>query len=279
VEAAWEIAGGRGAAPIELPAIIESLHAGSLVIDDIEDGSAYRSGGPALHVAFGVPRALNAGSWLYFWPHALLERLRLPAALELAARRRIGRTLLDCHAGQALDLGVRVFGLEQIQVPNVVRAITRLKTGGLAEAAAALGAIAAGARASVVSELELFGRELGVGLQMLDDIGGLVREDRCHKGHEDLVLARATWPFAWAARELSRSAYGEIAIMSREVHARELHPEHLAEVLRDALGSDPAARARQHLSDAHERLERECGRSAATSELRRMLHELEVAHV
>jgi hypothetical protein len=63
------------------------------------------------------------------------------------------------------------------------------------------------------------------------------------------------------------------------VHARDLHPEHLAEALRDALGPDPAARARRHLTAALDRLERGCGRSPASAELRRMIHELEQAYV
>jgi geranylgeranyl pyrophosphate synthase len=279
VEAAWSIGGGRGEPPPELGAVIEALHAGSLVIDDIEDGSAYRRNAPALHCAYGLPRALNAGCYLYFWPHALLERMQLPPGVELAARRRIGDTLLGCHLGQALDLGVRVFELEQRDVPRVVRAVSRLKTGNLAEAAAALGAIAAGARSEVAQALTSFGRELGVGLQMLDDLGGLLREDRCHKAHEDLLGARATWPFAWAARELSPEKYAPLAGMCGDVHARRLHPEHLVEALCDELGPEPARRARNHLALALDRLEADCGRSSATGQLRRMLHELEAAYV
>src|SRR5262245_53682692 len=46
---------------------VESIHAGSLVIDDIQDGSVLRRGAPTLHREIGVPLALNAGNWLYFW--------------------------------------------------------------------------------------------------------------------------------------------------------------------------------------------------------------------
>src|SRR5262245_55119977 len=40
---------------------IEFIHAGSLIVDDIEDGSAMRRGRPALHVRYSMPIALNAG--------------------------------------------------------------------------------------------------------------------------------------------------------------------------------------------------------------------------
>src|SRR5688572_14795181 len=48
--------------------VVELIHTGSLVVDDIEDGSSTRRGRPALHVRYGLPLELNAGNWLYFWP-------------------------------------------------------------------------------------------------------------------------------------------------------------------------------------------------------------------
>lgn len=279
VDAGWSIAGGRGSAPVELVGIVEALHAGSLIVDDIEDGSAYRRGAPVLHGVWGLPRALNAGCWMYFWPDALLDRMRLAPALELALRRRIGSTLMACHAGQALDLGVRVFDLDAADVPRVVRASARLKTGSLTELAATLGAIAAGARSELSSAIASFGRELGVGLQMLDDLGGLTSEKRCHKGHEDLVLARATWPWAWLATEPGAPGFDELSRLSREVHARATHPEQLAEALRERLGPEPQLRPRRHLEQAHARLESTCGKTPASAALARALEEMESAYV
>ena len=59
--------------------VVELMHAGSLIVDDIEDGSEMRRGRPALHVQYGVPLALNAGNWLYFWPFELLKDAGLAA--------------------------------------------------------------------------------------------------------------------------------------------------------------------------------------------------------
>ncbi len=107
VEIAWQLSGGASKTPIVLSLLVEILHAGSLVIDDIEDGSPYRRGKPALHAMCGVPVALNTGNWLYFWPFALLSRLGFPAPEELELSREIVRTLMACHCGQGLDLSVR----------------------------------------------------------------------------------------------------------------------------------------------------------------------------
>jgi hypothetical protein len=54
--------------------VVEFIHAGSLVVEDIEDGSRIRRGRVALHVRYGMPVALNAGNWLYFWPFELLKK-------------------------------------------------------------------------------------------------------------------------------------------------------------------------------------------------------------
>jgi len=42
--------------------VIEGLHMGSLIIDDIQDNSSQRRQGPCVHVMFGVPLAINAGN-------------------------------------------------------------------------------------------------------------------------------------------------------------------------------------------------------------------------
>lgn len=237
VDLAWELAGQRGAPPNELRWVVEVLHAGSLIVDDIEDDSTYRRGELALHKKWGLGRALNAGSWLYFWSDALLEHMELAPPIELAVRRLTDRTLLRAHQGQALDLSTRIFDLAQADVPNVVSVTTRLKTGALMQLASSLGAVAAGGPRPVVSALARFGNELGVALQMLDDLGGIVSEARCHKGHEDLLGGRPTWPFAWAARSVDERRYAELVVAARRVHRRELHPEVLASDLRSLVAS------------------------------------------
>ncbi|MEZ4220225.1 MAG: polyprenyl synthetase family protein [Polyangiaceae bacterium] len=278
VQAAFTIGGGREMAP-ELPAIIEAIHAGSLIIDDIEDDSAYRRGAPALHVRYGMARALNAGSLLYFWPHELLGRIQLHATVELAIRRAIDRTLFAAHHGQALDLSVRVTSLGQAEVEKVVSTTTRLKTGALVGLAAEIGALAAGAPAEVTRSLARFGQALGVGLQMADDWGGLASESRCHKGHEDLLLSRPTWPWAWAAQRLEPAAYARLLAQAQKVHDHELHPEHVSEALRDTLTRYAPAVIHQTLTRATRELAHVVGPSAALTDLEAQVRVLEASYV
>lgn len=257
VEVAYQVsASGESAAmPERLPLLVEILHAGSLIIDDIEDASTQRRGRPALHLLVGLPLALNAGNWLYFLPHSVLERMQLAPHIELEVRRVLDRGVLRCHYGQALDLAAKLGSLAQREVHEAVSLSTRLKTGSLLELAAELGAATAGAPTFVRRELCAFGRSYGVALQMLDDASGLYDERRAHKGHEDLLLGRPTWPWAWLSRRLDELSYSRLQHRAREVEQRDLHPEVLAGALRKELGGSPYPAIHQHLSRAFTRLQ------------------------
>lgn len=251
VQVAFEVsAGGAGQMPDTLPLIVEALHAGSLIIDDIQDDSKTRRGRPALHLLCGVPLALNAGNWLYFLPHRLLEELRLEGTIELELRRSIERCALRCHYGQALDLGVRLGALGQSEVFGVVSLSTRLKTGSLLELAAELGATAGGAPPEVRAALAGFARRYGVALQMLDDLSGLYRPERVAKGHEDLLNGCPTWPWAWLSERLDQVSYSRLQHQAQAVTRRELLPEVLASSLRKHLGEAPHRQVQLELGRA-----------------------------
>lgn len=279
VEVAYQASCKDDAAmPEQLPLLVEILHAGSLIIDDIEDSSTHRRGKPALHLMVGVPLALNAGNWLYFLPHSVLERLALPAEAELEVRRVLDRGVLRCHYGQALDLGVRSSGLGQREMYEVVSLSSRLKTGSLLELAAELGGAAAAAPAKLRAELGEFGRSYGVALQMLDDVSGLYEERRAHKGHEDLLNSRPTWPWAWLSRRLDEVSYSRLQHRAREVERRDLHPEVLARALCKALGDSPYRAIHAHLNQAFARLERHVGSRRLLDPLAEEIERLEHAY-
>jgi geranylgeranyl pyrophosphate synthase len=259
VQIAYDLAQGSSAPamPAQLPLLVEALHAGSLIVDDIEDDSKSRRGEPALHVLVGLPLALNAGNWLYFLPHRLLEELGFEADIELELRRAIDRSVLRCHYGQALDLGVRLGSLAQREVYGVVSLSTRLKTGSLLELAAEVGAIAGGAEPNLRATLATFARRYGVALQMLDDASGLYHPGRAQKGYEDLLNGCPTWPWAWLAEQLDQLSYSRLQHQARDVVRRELEPEALTASMRRHLGDYPREHIQHELSNALEELEKQ----------------------
>ncbi len=278
VRLGWELSGRNAPPPPELALIIEALHSGSLVIDDIEDGSTERRGAPALHCAYGVPLALNAGNFLYFWALELLSRLALPPITELGLHRAFSRTLLACHQGQALDLSVSIASLSQADVLPTVSAVTRLKTSKLCELAAHMGAIAAGASQIKAQAIADFGSELGAGLQMLDDLGGIASERRATKGYEDLRHGRPTWLWAWSAQTLDPRAYAKLQQLGQRVSSGREAPEPLAGALRSAVGRHGRIEAHARLVSAMTRLAQAVPESRILAELEHELARLEKSY-
>lgn len=259
VELCWQLAGGVGRCPDALPAVIEVIHAGSLIIDDIEDGSTERRGAPTVHRLFGVPLALNAGNWLYFWALELLGEMDLPAHVALDLHRRLGRMLVQGHAGQALDIDANVERLAQGLVPEHVAHLSRLKTGSFVGLAAAVGAVSAQASAPVVDAVERFGLALGGGLQMLDDLGNLVGRRQGAKRHEDLRHGRATWIWAWYAEVATPREWRDAMRRLRDVRAGTEDADVLASFLLARVGLHGRQRVRQVLSIGFESLRHATG--------------------
>lgn len=189
--------------------ILEVLHAGSLIIDDIEDGTSFRRGEKALHLQVGVPIALNAGNWLYFLPFQKIEQMNLPLSCRARIASECQKTLLRAHYGQALDVGIPIDTVPQEKAASLSLAAMELKSGVLAGFALKLGALAAHCEEPWFEELDRIGRRLGLSLQMFDDIGNLSSKANSEKKGEDLKLRRPSFLFAVASESLSNSQYRE----------------------------------------------------------------------
>jgi geranylgeranyl pyrophosphate synthase len=109
----------------------------------------------------------------------------------------------QCHEGQAIDLATRIDEVTPRQAQVTALAISRWKTGRLASLAAWCGAHAAAGDPQTLQAVAAFGCRVGICLQMKNDLDELCElidgSDRC----DDLRNRRVTWPWAWAAGELS----------------------------------------------------------------------------
>lgn len=191
--------------------ILELVHAGSLIVDDIEDGSENRRGAPSVHNLYGVPVALNAGNWLYFLTFRKIDELPISESARAQLLRECHRMLLRAHFGQALDVGISIDSVPQHRLREVTLASIELKSGVLAGFALKIGSLVAGATEETASQLDLFGRRLGVALQMYDDIGNLSSSHNAAKALEDLKLKRLSFVVATAAQKLEAEAFGDFS--------------------------------------------------------------------
>lgn len=183
---AYAACGGQGDAPAALD-VIELLHTASLVIDDIQDGSATRRGGPAAHVAHGIPVALGAANAAYFRALAFLRNV-LPPALRLRAYDMLTGEMFAAHLGQALDLGLAQPGAKAAASERHYEILARAKTGALVRIAARLGAIAAAASEDDERALSDWAGEIGLAYQIRDDV-----EDAAGEGG-DVEAGRLSYP-------------------------------------------------------------------------------------
>jgi len=227
VEVGWRLGGGHAThtPPAELAAAIEILHAGSLVIDDIEDDAELRRGEPALHRRYGTALAINTGNWMYFWAFTLLDRAPLGAVTRAHLTRAMLGATMACHAGQALDLGTDVTRIARDRLRTIVERSTTLKSGSLVALALQLGAIAAGASPDRLAAITEFGSAFGLGLQMLDDLGTVTSATRiAQKSREDLLNLRLTWAWVWASERADDASWRRLQVGARMLaEARDDH--------------------------------------------------------
>jgi geranylgeranyl pyrophosphate synthase len=186
---------------------IEKLHAGSLIIDDIQDQAQSRRGRQSLHVKFGVPVSINMGNWLYFSGLEHLAQIPLPQDKRCEVLERAIAVTRQCHEGQALDLALTIDSLPQVDVPEVVATITAWKTESLTGLAAWLGAYVAGGDLERCRGIGEFGRRLGSVLQIQNDFTELQQVAKQTRVSQDFANRRVTWPWAWAASRLPDDDY------------------------------------------------------------------------
>jgi geranylgeranyl pyrophosphate synthase len=254
LERAYAFAGGRRAAPALIVDAVEMLHAGSLVIDDLEDDSLTRRGQPALHRLIGQARAVNAGNWMYFRALELAAAAWEDPVRSAALVARFITVARQCHEGQAIDLAMRVDEVTPRQAQVAALAIARWKTGRLASLAAWCGAHAAAGDPRTLQAVAAFGCRVGICLQMKNDLDELCElrdgSDRC----DDLRNRRVTWPWAWAASELSARQF---AAWQRRLQRSGEQPaafRPLAQDLLDATRGRAAAAINARLDRAIDRL-------------------------
>ncbi len=191
----------------KLSKLLEALHAGSLIIDDIQDGAASRRGRASLHSEIGAPLAINSGSWLYFWALSLIEKMELEPSIEVDLTRLCHQTMMKGHLGQALDLGIRIDEVSQQKAREVSISALRLKTGALTSLATELGAVICGVHPEVRDALRNFGLDFGFALQSFNDLREYSLSSK--DVSQDLVLGRPSWVWVCASEYLSTAEYQE----------------------------------------------------------------------
>jgi geranylgeranyl pyrophosphate synthase len=164
-----ELCRGSAAHAVPAGAAIELVHASSLILDDLPsmDDAPLRRGRRANHLEFGEAMAILAAFGLLNLAYGALARAYDPpvaARMSALVSEAVGPSGLI--GGQALDLHATD---RQISFEALER-IHRGKTGALFVAAAACGAVTAGAAAEPIAALSAYAKNLGLAFQIVDDL-------------------------------------------------------------------------------------------------------------
>jgi geranylgeranyl diphosphate synthase, type II len=150
---------------------LELLHNAFLIHDDLEDASTSRRGGPSLHVAHGLPLAVNAGDALA--THALeplLDGDALGSRLSRLVVREFVTTVHTTTEGQALELGWRRDNIVDLQPSDYLRMAIRKTCWYTTVSPLRLGALIGSRGRAPLHALSRFGSFLGVAFQIRDDV-------------------------------------------------------------------------------------------------------------
>ena len=175
--ACCDAVGGDSQSLLGWLALPELMHVGSLIVDDVEDDSLIRRGGPAAHVLYGTGPAINAGSACYFLPHLFLETTDLSDAHKLRVYELYMQGMRAAHTGQALDLDGFATLMPLVvkdgtgdELRRRVRAVHRLKSAAPASCLAQVGALLGGGTEPQIAGLGAFVEAIGVAFQIMDDV-------------------------------------------------------------------------------------------------------------
>ena len=167
---AARMCGYRGAVGPRLGAVIEMIHSATLVHDDIIDNSGTRRRQASVNARWGNDISVLIGDWLYMTSFrvALSERqFRIMDILIEATRKMVEGELMQLEFNdnpeiteeQHLDISMR-------------------KTAFLFSAAAQLGGVLGGIDAEREECLRLYGMNIGLAFQLVDDVLDLTSDER-----------------------------------------------------------------------------------------------------
>lgn len=208
---------------------LECVHTYSLIHDDLPalDDDDFRRGKPTCHKAFGEACAILAGDALLTLAFKILAELNLSADTRVALASELATaagTEGGMIAGQVADLEA------QSRAPRAsqVEFIHRSKTAALIRASVRFGAFCARANSDQHAALSLFGEQIGLAFQIVDDVLDVVASTSQlgKTAGKDANQSKATFPALYgiegsrdrAARCLS------VALEAIEGFGAEAHP-------------------------------------------------------
>ena len=152
----------------DLGAAIEIIHNFTLVHDDIMDNDELRRGRPAVHIAYDMPTAINAGDAMLAVSFEILSESREISDEHLRSLVSIiGKMVRRVSEGQQLDMD---FENRDLVTEKEYLKMTSGKTAAMFTTCSRTGALLSGASEDMIDNLSRWGENLGLCFQLMDDL-------------------------------------------------------------------------------------------------------------
>jgi octaprenyl-diphosphate synthase len=182
---------------IRMAAVVEMIHAATLVHDDVIDIAKTRRGRPSSNALWGNHTCVLAGDWLYMQAFQMALRERNFHVLDVL----IALTQMMVE-GELLQL--ELIGKINISEADYMELVDR-KTASLFSACARLGAVMGGAGDATEGRLGEFAWNLGIAFQLVDDVLDFTSHEKVlgKPVGSDLREGKVTLPLIYALEQAS----------------------------------------------------------------------------
>src|ERR1700704_1730635 len=190
-----KLIGDGGESAIRLGAVVEMIHAATLVHDDVIDAAQSRRGRPSTNVQWGNHTCVLAGDWVYMQAFHIALRERNFHVLDLL----IALTQMMVE-GELLQL--ERIGKISISEADYMELVDR-KTASLFSACAKLGALTGGADEATEVRMGEFSWNLGIAFQLVDDVLDFTSHEKVlgKPVGSDLREGKVTLPLIYALED------------------------------------------------------------------------------
>lgn len=199
---------GNDLSAVKTAAVVEMIHAASLLHDDVIDDAYTRRSVPSLNALYGNKTAIMLGDILYSKGFFELNNIDVEVA------KIISNAVVQLSLGELKDVFLsKEFNLDK----SIYLDMIYQKTASLMEAAAGAAAILAGKDKQIYMT---YGKNLGIAFQMIDDILDITMDAETlgKPALHDFEEGKTTLPYIYLYAALDASEQGRL----KSLHAKEL---------------------------------------------------------
>ena len=205
---------GSGLSVVKTAAIVEMIHAASLLHDDVIDDSFTRRNKPSLNALYGNKTAIMLGDVLYSKGFLELNNISPEVA------KVVSNAVVQLSLGELKDVSLsKAFNLDR----EVYLKMIYQKTASLMEAAAGAAALLGGKEKTAYMT---YGRNLGVAFQMIDDILDITMDSETlgKPALHDFEEGKTTLPYIYLYEAMSCDEQEKL----RSLHRKKLSSDEAA---------------------------------------------------